>query len=199
MDDVNNTDGEALNAIQEAEQCHLQATFILNELQANVSIYGSNSLLSGATPADIPLAIKYIDRSINLFPNSAIYLNTKALLLNESGTDPAEAMKLMERAHELSPNDIAIEDNLQKMKSNSCFIATAALGSPSDPTVVFFRKWRDQSLTKTKVGRELVDLYYKVSPDMAIWLAKRSWAKRGVRFSLLLLEKIISLVFRKVS
>ena len=51
---------EELNAIQkesEAEQYKLQAEFILHELQANIQVYGSNSVLQGATPANVDLAI----------------------------------------------------------------------------------------------------------------------------------------------
>ena len=68
---------------QEAEQYHLKALFILHELQANKQVYGSNSALTGAKPANVSLALQYIDRSLDLFPENGVYLNLKAILLWE--------------------------------------------------------------------------------------------------------------------
>ncbi len=67
----------------EADHYHLEAQFILNGLQANNEVFGSNSASTGAIPANVGLALQYIDRSLELFPNDPVYLNVKALLLWE--------------------------------------------------------------------------------------------------------------------
>lgn len=181
MLDTSKTLDDEFSKLNEAEMSHLQATYILNELQANIQVYGSNSPLSGATPADVRIGIRYIDRAIEIQPDNPTYLNTKALLLSESGEDKAQAIKLFERAHELNPRDITIEENLKGAKSNGCFVATAAHGSPDHPTVKILRRWRDECLKTHKVGALFVDFYYKISPSLAKKIEKNNAIKSIVR------------------
>lgn len=102
-------DEESIQKSAEAEQYHLKAMFILHELQANKKVYGSNSALTGASPANVDLALQYINRSLEYFPENAIYLNLKALLLWEGKGDKIEAASLLERAAALKPTDIDIQ------------------------------------------------------------------------------------------
>ena len=106
---------------QEAEHYFMKSLFILQELQANKQVFGSNSILTGAKPANIKLALQYINRSIDLFPNNGIYLNQKALLLWEGSGEKEEVIALLERASELNPRDIDIKNNLITIKSYSNF------------------------------------------------------------------------------
>src|SRR5205823_7907251 len=48
-----------------------------------------------------------------------------------------------------------------------CFIATAAYGSYWHPLVRSLRRFRDQVLMKTALGRDLVSFYYSWSPALA--------------------------------
>jgi tetratricopeptide (TPR) repeat protein len=177
--------------LNEAAHYSLQAGFILNDLQANIAVYGSNSPLAGANPADVDIGLKYVDRALELSPDNAVYLNQKALLLAEGKGDKASAIKLLEKAHALSPRDINIEQNLKDAKSNGCFVATAALGSADDPTVVGLRKWRDEYLIHRKWGRTFVFHYYRVSPDLSKLISRRPILKRCVRAMLLVFVFLI--------
>ena len=173
----------------EAEQYHLQAQFILNELQANKKVYGSNSALTGATPANVDLALQYIDRSLELFPDSPVYLNLKALLLWEGKGAKEQAAALLEKAATLNPRDINIQNNLKAIKSSACFIATAAFGTPFALEINVLRAWRDQRLMASSCGRRLIAFYYYSSPPVADFIATRPLLKRATRLLLTPLVK----------
>ena len=53
-----------------------------------------------------------------------------------------------------------------------CFIATAAYGTSMAKEIDVLRKWRDESLTKTKSGRLFVNTYYMISPPIANVISK---------------------------
>lgn len=62
---------------------------------------------------------------------------------------------------------------------NSCFIATAAYGSPLEKNVKVLRSFRDQILLKTSVGQLFVKAYYLLSPPLAKWIGQ-SASRRSV-------------------
>jgi hypothetical protein len=58
-----------------------------------------------------------------------------------------------------------IDDNF---KSNSnCFIVTTTMGDINHPVVVDYRRYRDEVLLNTFIGRLFIDLYYKVGPVLS--------------------------------
>lgn len=56
--------------------------------------------------------------------------------------------------------------------SSSCFIATAALGSPLAPEVKTLQTFRDNVLRKCHFGRRFIALYESVSPPFAHIIAR---------------------------
>jgi len=66
-----------------------------------------------------------------------------------------------------------------------CFIATTAYGSPLHLYVKILRDFRDKYLMPSKLGRSLVNIYYKYSPSVADFIMKHKVLKAAVRFSLL--------------
>jgi len=56
-------------------------------------------------------------------------------------------------------------------KSGGCYIATSCYGSYDHPDVLVLRRFRDERLLATGLGRLLVAFYYSVSPAMARSLA----------------------------
>lgn len=70
-------------------------------------------------------------------------------------------------------------------KKSGCFIATATYGSPFHPYVKILRDFRDKYLMPGKLGRKLVELYYKYSPYFADLIVKNKVLKVVVRINLL--------------
>lgn len=190
---------DELARLNEAEQYKLQAAFILNHLQANMSVYGSNSAYTGCKPADVDLAMKYINRSLEHFPDNPAYMNLKALLLIEGLGQRDAGIALLERAHRLNPRDITIEDNLNKTKqaaNNGCFIATAAYGSSEVWQVRSLRAWRDDVLARTQIGRHFIAAYYHFSPSIARWIEGRDSARSLVRACLFPMTRVLAKRYR---
>lgn len=178
-------------SVIEAEQYHLKALFILHELQTNKKVFGSNSILTGATPANVELALQYINRSLESIPDSPVYLNLKALLLWEGLGQKEQAAALLEKAAQLNPRDIDIQNNLNAIKTSQCIVATAAFGTPLASEVNLLRWWRDHVLRKSKIGNLAIFVYYSISPPIANFVAKYNMARMLTR---LLLRPIIQQV-----
>ena len=70
-------------------------------------------------------------------------------------------------------------------KKGGCFIATAAYGSPLHPYVKILRDFRDKWLMPNRLGREMVDFYYKYSPFVANLIKKHKLLKVVTRINLL--------------
>jgi hypothetical protein len=73
-----------------------------------------------------------------------------------------------------------------------CFIATAAYGSQSHEDLKYFRKFRDEVLLSTSLGKDFVDYYYRVSPPAAEFIAAhptiRSIVQSALYFPLQILK-----------
>jgi Leucine-rich repeat (LRR) protein len=67
----------------------------------------------------------------------------------------------------------------------SCFIATAAFGSPMERHVTILKNFRDTYLLPYAPGRIFVRTYYKYSPPLAHFISKHETLKAAVRISLL--------------
>ena len=65
-----------------------------------------------------------------------------------------------------------------------CFIATAAYSTPHHPDLDTFRNFRDEKLLTNLVGKQLVKLYYRISPSMAQYVEKQPAIKNLLRHQL---------------
>jgi uncharacterized delta-60 repeat protein len=84
-------------------------------------------------------------------------------------------------------SDISLTASFRKIPfwERLCFIATAAYDSPVHPHVKILRDFRDTFLVPNKLGRGLVNLYYKYSPIAAELIAKNKALRIMVRINLL--------------
>ncbi|HSH07909.1 MAG TPA: YncE family protein, partial [Burkholderiales bacterium] len=65
-----------------------------------------------------------------------------------------------------------------------CFIATAAYGSAMDEDVALLRRFRDDTLNASALGRGFVRLYYRYSPPLADYIRGRDGVRATVRAAL---------------
>jgi len=84
-------------------------------------------------------------------------------------------------------SDISLTANFKRIPfwERLCFIATAAYDSALHPHVRILRDFRDKYLLPSKLGRALVNLYYKYSPSAAELMAKNKAFRVAVRINLL--------------
>jgi hypothetical protein len=66
----------------------------------------------------------------------------------------------------------------------SCFIATAAYGSPYGNYIDLLRAFRDEYLMTHPIGKKWVTLYYRYSPPMAGFIADHPAMRKGARIAL---------------
>jgi len=82
----------------------------------------------------------------------------------------------------------------QASSSSSCFVATAAFGTPWADEINILRSWRDQVLVDSVTGKVFINFYYKVGPYMAKVVEKSSLLKSLVRN---IIYRIIKVVHKK--
>jgi len=68
--------------------------------------------------------------------------------------------------------------------SGGCFIATAAYGSDMAEDVMTLRRFRDDTLNASSLGRGFVRLYYRYSPPLANYIRTRDGLRAAVRVAL---------------
>jgi hypothetical protein len=91
--------------------------------------------------------------------------------------------------------DCVITANFEEEPSGgTCFIATAAYGTPMAEETQILREFRDEYLLTNPLGQDLVDLYYSVSPPLAQFIARNPGLKPIVRAGLVPVVTMCSLV-----
>jgi len=65
-----------------------------------------------------------------------------------------------------------------------CFVATAAFGDYDAPEVRVLRRWRDESLARSRVGVAFIETYYRLSPPLAAVISERPWTRLASRVAL---------------
>jgi DNA-directed RNA polymerase subunit RPC12/RpoP len=66
-------------------------------------------------------------------------------------------------------------------RMRNCYVATAVYGDIDAPQVTRLRRYRDEQLNKSRLGRQLTCLYYKIGPKLAGRMSPSSPSSRLVR------------------
>jgi hypothetical protein len=87
--------------------------------------------------------------------------------------------------------DNSIRNSFGKIKSGSCFIATAAFEDVRSPEVVALRAFRDDTLANYKLGRAAILAYNRISPPLADIVSRSASLKRALRAVLCIIVKVV--------
>lgn len=71
-----------------------------------------------------------------------------------------------------------------KQTGGGCYVATCVYGDYDAPPVMVLRKWRDQVLSDSHLGRGFIRFYYAVSPRLVRAVGNRRWFRIPARFAL---------------
>ncbi len=88
--------------------------------------------------------------------------------------------------------------DIQKTSNKQCFIATVCFDSFDSKEVVLFRRFRDEVLTKSSLGRVFISVYYTLSPRVSVFIGNnillKSFFKNIILFPLYQLIRVFRLV-----
>lgn len=101
----------------------------------------------------------------------SIYLSDKGIAIMQQ-EDDAE----YERIHG-TPPPVRSENR----GCAGCYIATMCYGSENAPEVIILRNFRDEVLNASAFGRFLIRVYYKYSPNVALFIEKRPYLNTIMR------------------
>lgn len=85
------------------------------------------------------------------------------------------------------PSDKALREALSRAENSSkgaCYIATMAYGDYDHPKVMMLRKYRDETLVNTILGRCFIKIYYATSPYMVVLLKDQKQMNNLIRHGL---------------
>lgn len=89
-----------------------------------------------------------------------------------------EAPKAWLEAHvdnEEEASDLSVDHIANNPRIGGCYIATAVYGSYDCPQVWVLRRYRDDALASTALGRAFIKVYYAISPHLVKWFGKKKW------------------------
>lgn len=92
----------------------------------------------------------------------------------------AQINQIEKRFRELRP-DSNLEFSKPTANSGGCYVATAVYGSYDCPEVWTLRRYRDQYLSESLLGRSFIRLYYAISPTLVKWFGGKAWFNRMFR------------------
>jgi tetratricopeptide (TPR) repeat protein len=131
--------------------------------------YHNRGLSYSIKMGDMDKAIADFSEAIRLKPNYAVAYHSRSMAYREKG-DVDRAIADCKEAIRLDPDNATKYRevlNMMKKSSGDCYIATAVYGSYDAPRVLTLRRFRDEVLASSSIGRWLIRAYYRVSPAIA--------------------------------
>lgn len=145
---------------------YLPTSPLLRVLQQTGGLYANEK-------GDKERACAYFQRIINADPV-------------EGGEGENEIRRLARQSLQiLSKSDVGVRQMKGEIenppKKGTCFVATAAYGSPLAPEVILLSRFRDDVLLNSMLGRAFVSSYYRVSPPLASLIARADFLRAATR------------------
>ena len=85
---------------------------------------------------------------------------------------------------------------IESKSGATCFVASVAYGDPNHLDVIFLRGFRDEVLSQSELGRELIAWYWRVGPKLARIVGTSVVSKKMARIAIGKLVSVIKL-YRK--
>jgi len=106
---------------------------------------------------------------------------------------------IKEKRGDLYGENKSTSSSIRNLEENnpSCFIATAAYGTPFAFEIDILRHWRDKSLKINYIGNLFVRFYYLFSPKIADFIRTRNYLRKLVRKCLNLFVKYLIRKYNK--
>lgn len=158
-------------------------------LQVPIDIIKSDQTLQEIT---FNIANKYIEYINGLGRRLAIYgskLTDEAITERKSLFNKIQEGISTDAVNALDTSKI--NNNYNNKPNGGCYIATAVYGSYEAPEVLILRRFRDETLAISNLGRLFIRTYYKFSPPIALKLEKTKWLNNIIKK---ILNCIISLI-----
>ncbi|MCB9351988.1 MAG: hypothetical protein H6573_31525 [Lewinellaceae bacterium] len=174
---VNNAQGMLVTVVndeQELFQLAVNPNSVNMEKIAHIAVRRSGGSRSAATEALTNLITDRYTAISNLKSavNGALSVSKK---LGELDMVPELRMKYNQNHSTLKSISSQLNSSSGSSSSSSsggggCYIATMAYGSYEHPQVLELRKFRDETLSKSIAGRDLIRIYYWLSPKLVKFL-----------------------------
>ncbi|MCK5344761.1 MAG: hypothetical protein KAR20_15210, partial [Candidatus Heimdallarchaeota archaeon] len=106
------------------------------------------------------------------------------------GLTPQMKTTFQERAQDNAPQlleplkDMGYMDSLETLGEKGCFIASVAFSDYDAPQVIVLRRYRDETLVRTRFGRCFIRRYYRHGPSLAALLKRHRMLKNVVAWAL---------------
>ncbi|MBQ3004360.1 MAG: hypothetical protein IJD88_00360 [Clostridia bacterium] len=121
---------------------------------------------------------------LNYIINAQVFPNGNRVVLLSEPEETVDKLKATyKRIKELDdsfviPEIVTPKTTNTQTESGGCYVATAVYGSYNCPQVWTLRRYRDEILAQTTLGRLFIKTYYAISPTLVKWFGHTEWFKK---------------------
>lgn len=128
-------------------------------------------------------------------------LNIEYVHAKKTVEDHVDTFNMLEKSGRLTTQkvttDVKSGNSTMRIESKSgakCFVATAAYQDEHHPDVNYLRAFRDETLSKSRLGRSFIEWYWRTGPRLAKFVEGKPVIRSLAKFSIGVIVKLIKLV-----